>query len=459
MTVRGLGWERGGRPRRRTVGRRLRRGVAIGLAAVLCATGLAACADDGEGPVVTVLGSWTGAEADAFAEVVAPFERDTGIDVRYEGTRDVDAVLAARVDADNPPDLAALSSPGDLIGYARTNRLKPLDSVPGIADNDRAYAADWATLGEVDGVRVAVVVKAALKSLIWYNPETLAAHNLRPPATWAELTDTAEGLATAGIQPWCLGLASSSTSGWPGTDWIEDIVLARSGPAVYDRWTNGELAWTAPEIRAAWETWGELLAIGRTGSGENATEQAGPADPMAALLTGYDQAGKGLFASPPGCGLEHQASFAANWYRTAAAGTGFDFTAFPVFAEPEAMPRTGVPAREVGGDVMAMFDDTPQARQLITYLAGAEAQTLWVRAGSLSPNRNVPLTAYASDPVTQKIGRSLAEAEVIRFDASDRMPGPMRGAFHRAVLAFTANPANLDAILADLEQARLAAYS
>jgi len=107
---------------------------------------------------------------------------------------------------------------------------------------------------------------------------------------------------------------------------------------------------------------------------------------------------------------------------------------------------------------MAMFDDTPEARELITYLAGAEAQTRWVREGSLTANRDVPLSAYAADPVTQKIARSLAEADAIRFDASDRMPGPMRGAFLRAVLAYTANPANLDAILEDLEQARLAAY-
>ncbi|UGQ13718.1 ABC transporter substrate-binding protein [Yinghuangia sp. ASG 101] len=449
---------------RRSRARAARRVVAFGLAAVLAATGLVACSGGGEDRVVTVLGSWTGAEEDAFDKVVAPFERDTGIHVRYEGTRDVDAVLAARVDADNPPDLAALSSPGDLITYARTGRLKPLDAVPGIADNDKAYAADWARLGEVDGVRVAVVVKAALKSLVWYNPKTLAAHNLQPPESWTQLTAAARGLASAGITPWCIGLASSSTSGWPGTDWIEDIVLSRYGPAVYDQWTNGELAWNDPRIRTAWQTWGELLAAGRTDVPATAAPATtGPGNAMSALLTGYDKAGAGLFGTPPGCGLEHQASFAANWYRDAAQprvpGADFDFTAFPAYAEPGAGPRAEAPAREVGGDVMAMFDDTPEARQLITYLAGADAQTLWVEAGSLSANRNVPLTAYAADPVTQKIGRSLAEADVIRFDASDRMPGPMRGAFHRAILAFTANPTNLDAILADLEQTRLAAYT
>ncbi|NUU25188.1 MAG: extracellular solute-binding protein, partial [Streptomycetaceae bacterium] len=420
----------------------------------------AACTSDGDRKTVTVLGTWTGAEEDAFKRVVAPFERDTGIDVRYEGTRDVDAVLAARVEDGSPPDLAALSSPGDLLQYARAGRLTSLDTIPGLAENDRSYAADWAAIGRVAGVRVAVVVKAALKSLVWYDPKTLADHGLRPPSTWQELTDVSRRLAAAGISPWCVGLASSSASGWPGTDWIEDIVLARSGPEVYDRWTNGELRWDAPEIRAAWQTWGELLAAGRGTSDQNGAGTSSAA--MRALLTRYDQAGAGLVATPPRCGLEHQASFAAGWYAAApdgaASGTDFDFTAVPAFAAAGGTGAAATPTREVAGDVMAMFRDTPEARRLIAYLAGADAQTRWVQEGSLSPNRGVPLTAYPGDPVAQKLGRSLVEAEAIRFDASDRMPGPMRGAFYRAVLAYIANPANLDTILADLEQARAAAY-
>lgn len=437
---------------------RPRRGTALLLALAACAAGSAACAGGDDRPTVTVLGTWTGAEAKAFERVVAPFERRTGIDVRYEGTRDVDAVLAARVDDGSPPDLAALSSPGDLIRYARSGRLASLDTVPGLADSDRSYASDWVTLGRVDGKRVAVVVKAALKSLVWYDPRTLAERNLRPPATWSEMTNVARVLAQAGIQPWCVGLASSSASGWPGTDWIEDIMLSRYGPDVYDRWVDGVQPWTSDEVRGAWRTWGELLVIGATPG------SAGPDGAMSALLTPYDQAGAGLVAATPRCGLEHQASFAAAWYGAApdkpVSGVDYDFVPFPAF-QPPGISGTEAPAaatREVAGDVMAMFGDTPQARELIAYLAGTEAQTLWVREGSLSPNRGVPLTAYPSHPVAQGLAKALAESEAIRFDASDRMPGPMRGAFHRAVLAYIANPANLDAILADLEQARMSAY-
>ncbi|MDI2125220.1 ABC transporter substrate-binding protein [Yinghuangia seranimata] len=413
-----------------------------------------------------MLGSWTGAEADAFAGIVAPFERRTGIDVRYEGSRDVDAVLAARVQEGTPPELAALSSPGDLIRYARTGRIAPLDDIRELADTDKAYAPDWVTLGRVDGRRMAVVVKAALKSLLWYDPKVFADRSLKPPATWADMLAAARSFAAgpSPSAPWCLGLASSSASGWPGTDWIEDLVLARSGPDVYDRWVSGQLAWNSPEIEGAWKAWGDLLAAGRSGVvgvvGANGATGAGPS--LDALLTPYNKASPGLVAAPPACALDHQGSFASGWYAAAPGkpvpGVDFDFTAFP--AAPNAAGTTGRagPVREVAGDVMAMFHDTPEARQLLAYLAGTEAQTLWVRTGALSPNRGVPLTAYPATSVAQALGRTLAEAEAIRFDGSDLMPTAMRGAFYRAVLSYIADPSQLDHILEDLDQARLGAY-
>ena len=35
---------------------------------------------------------------------------------------------------------------------------------------------------------------------------------------------------------WCVGIESGAASGWPGTDWIEDIVLRQAGPDSYNQW-------------------------------------------------------------------------------------------------------------------------------------------------------------------------------------------------------------------------------
>jgi alpha-glucoside transport system substrate-binding protein len=36
-----------------------------------------------------------------------------------------------------------------------------------------------------------------------------------------------------GNTPWCIELESGAASGWPCTDWIEDIMLRTAGPEKY----------------------------------------------------------------------------------------------------------------------------------------------------------------------------------------------------------------------------------
>jgi len=400
--------------------------------------GPTACAR-GEGrEVVRVVGTWDGAERDAFLAVVAPFEKRTGIDVRYEGTRDVSAVVAARVEDGDPPEIAILSSPGDLLAYEKTNRLASLEEIR------PDYAAEWLTPGRVNGRQVAVLLKAALKSTIWFDTAKLASVGAPVPTTWNALVDTTAKLRAAGVTPWCLGLASSTTSGWPGTDWVEDLVLARSGPAVYDRWADGDFAWNSPEIRAAWQAWGALITPEGTIAGGT----------MNALLTDYAKASQVLGGDSSGCVFDHQGSFVSGAYAADPSrpvpGVTYDVMPFPGFGRPA--------PREVAGDLGALFHETPGARRLLAYLTTTEAQALWAESGtSLSPDPAVSASVYTDD-VTRRLAGELSSATSIRFDASDRMPATMRSAFQRAVLAYVSNPADLDRILGDLDQVRATAY-
>ncbi|MFE5328959.1 ABC transporter substrate-binding protein [Embleya sp. NPDC056575] len=408
-------------------------GVALLIGAALTPV---ACTTASPTRVVNVLGTWEDAEQRAFEDVVAPFERETGIDVRYKGTRDVAAVVAARVEEGDPPEIAVLSSPGDLLHYVKTNKLAPLDGVR------PQYAPEWLAPGQVNGRQMAVVLKAALKSTIWYNRAKLDSIHEPVPTTWEQLKSTTAKLRAAGTTPWCMGLASSSTSGWPGTDWVEDLVLARSGPDIYDTWVRGQLSWEAPEIRAAWQSWGELVT-------NQDSVQGGPIN---VLLSGFDKSEQVLDARG-GCVFDHQGSFVAGTYAARTppgAAPGYDTFAFPRFDTP--------PAREVAGDVAAMFHPTPAARDLLNYLTGTRAQALWVKSGTaLSPDRNVPPDAYRDD-VTRRLGTELAGARSIRFDGSDLMPTTMRSAFQRAVSAYVSDPSALDRVLDDLERVRATAY-
>ncbi|RIK29836.1 MAG: ABC transporter substrate-binding protein [Chloroflexi bacterium] len=396
------------------------------------------------GGTVSVLGTWGGSEQESFLAMVRPFEEATGTTIEYEGTRDLNAVLTTRVQGGNPPDLAGLPGPGQMAEFAADGHLVDLSDVLDLATMQEDYAQSWIDLASHDGRPVGIFIKAALKGLIWYNPNQYTGP--LPPESWDELQSWAAETAAAGTTPWCIGLESGAASGWPGTDWIEDIVLRQSGPDVYDQWYQGELPWTSPEIRSAFEAFGAIVTDPQMVFG----------GPLTALTLNFGNGGDALFTDPPGCYLHHQASFITDFFVTNFPDLQ-PVEDFNFFAFPDIDPQYSG-AVEAAGDLFGMFNDTPQARALLNYLTTPEAQAIWVqRGGALSPNRRVPEEAYP-DPLAQQAGQILTSADIVRFDASDLMPEAMNNAFWSAILEYVQNPGDLDRILENLDQVQQDAY-
>jgi len=171
------------------------------------------------GGQVSVLGTWGGSEQESFLAMVQPFEQATGVKVQYEGTRDLNAILTTRVQGGNPPDLAGLPGPGQMAELARANRLIDLSAILDQTALRDQYADDWLKLGSVDGKPVGIFIKTSLKGTIWYNPRQLSQFtNGTPPKTWDELMALSQRISDGGTTPWCIGLESGASSGWPGTE-------------------------------------------------------------------------------------------------------------------------------------------------------------------------------------------------------------------------------------------------
>ncbi|WP_424187078.1 ABC transporter substrate-binding protein [Actinokineospora sp. G85] len=420
----------------------IRRLVALAAAAALVAqVGLSGCAGGAEQDVVTVLGPWTGSEEVAFRRVLDDFQATTGFTARYEGTRAQNQVLRGDLQQGAPPDVAVLSNPAELARYAHSGELRPLDTVLG-AEATTAYSPQWLRLQRLGtGSVYAVAVKADLKSMVWYDPRVVA----RPePSTWDELVSTSRALTAAGRTPWCLGMGAPPNSGFPGTDWVEDILLHTAGPRAYRDWAAGGLAWTDPAVRAAWQRWGDLvLPPGAVRGGA-----------AAALLTTFADAGQAMVADPPGCAMDHLGSFAINGYADARrdGGSARPDTDFDFFPFPGAGDRG---PSEVAADLAGMFRDTPGARALMAYLASERGQRVWPSDGTTFSvhQRLVDQDLYRTD-VGRRIARTLARGAELCFDASDLMPSAMSSAFYQAVLEYLAHPDRLDTLLAELDRVR-----
>jgi alpha-glucoside transport system substrate-binding protein len=243
-----------------------------------------------------------------------------------------------------------------------------------------------------------------------------------------------------------MGLESGAASGWPGTDWIEDIILRTAGPEIYDKWVNHEIEWTNPLVYRAWEHFGKIarnqayLFGGTTG----------------ALTMNFGDSPAGLFTEPSGCFLHRQATFIQSFIRRSnpelVPAEDYDIFVFPPIDAKHGNPLLG------GGDLISAFKDTPEAKEFIEYLASAEAQEIWVGTlGKLGVNTKVDPAVYP-DPITAKAAKILAEAESFRFDGSDLMPAAVgSGSFWRGILDYVSGM-DLRTVLKRIEQSADEAY-
>jgi alpha-glucoside transport system substrate-binding protein len=410
--------------------------VALGLAIALAACQPSASQGAGE---VTVIGTWTDAEQESFLAMVAPWEEDSGFTVKYQGTRAINDILAAGIPTGVLPDLAGLPGPGQMAEYAAAGALKPLDDVLDTDTYVEETSPGLVSLGQVDDTTYGIFIKAALKGVIFYNT-ALHDYSDAPPATWDELVSM--GAANQGDAEalWCLGIESGDASGWPATDWIENILLRQAGPDVYNGWAAGEVAWTDPQIRAAFEVYMDVVE-NSFGGGTNA------------VATTFDLAGDPLFDDPPGCALFQQGSFMSGLGAFAELEAGADFNGFQF---PAINPDYAT-AVEGAGDLFGMFHDTEAAKSLMRYLVTAEAQDIWVeRGGALSANKNA--TSYPNDFEANN-GAAIANAEQFVFDASDQMPTAMNAAFWSNLVSLTSGSISIDEALEELQSVADEAYA
>ncbi|HEX4725165.1 MAG TPA: ABC transporter substrate-binding protein [Pseudonocardiaceae bacterium] len=440
----------------------------------LAIAGLPACASSAGDDTITLMSLWGGALQTWLVDhVLADFTKQTGIQVRYQlDTRAIDQDLESELQTGTQPDIAVLPSPGDLEAFAEQGALYPLDSA--LADQTGRYGQQWLSLETAvqpaDGGahKYALPIASGLKSLVWYDPNQLRqllgpTWNGALPTTWDQLTALTNAISAHGGIPWCMGMASTSTSGWPGTDWIEDILLHQSGPRVYEQWADGISSWQrTPQIAGALATFGSIVANGKNVDGGL----------DGALLTTFDQADTPMFPPPknqkkptdsppsPPCYLEHAASI-GDLDTSLVPGTDYDYFPFPTINSQYANTY------EVSGDFVAMFRQSPQAEKLIHYLAQDSTQKEWVQAdvqGLLSPDRDVTPSDYPN-PVTRRTEQLVSKASVLCFDGSDLMPPGVTTAFYQAVLTYLSDPQRYQdptrsaTLLGELDNSRAAADS
>lgn len=386
--------------------------------------------DGGEvGADFNLFGAPTGVEGEALQGFIDKYNEATGSSITYRGSDNFEQELRIAVDGGDPPAVAFTPQPASICDFADDGHLVSLEDMGfDIAEMEANHSAYWMGLGQcADGNHYGIPWFPNFKSIVFYHIPTFEEGGYEVPETYEDMVALSGQMVADGVTPWCFGFESGDATGWPGTDWIEDIYVRQNGAEAYQNWYEHEIPFDDPTVAAAFDTFGEIIL------GEGFV--LGGAENVVGVNFG-DSPGP-LFAEPAGCAMLKQGSFISNFFVDQPEYEEGEESEIGVFAFPTIGGNTGAMG---GGDTLMVFDDSSGAAQAVKDWITPEWQcTLASASGGgvaehgghgvagverLPGHKDVNLDCYESESAktfAEAITAAL-EANTFVFDASDLMP-------------------------------------
>ena len=229
------------------------------------------------------------------------------------------------------------------------------------------------------------------KSFVWYPKKAFDAAGYKVPTTWDELTALQDQIVADGDTPWCIGIESGAATGWPVTDWLEEMMLRTTSLENYDKWVTNELKFSSPEVKAAAEKVGDLFLDPKLVNGGAA----------GIVSTAFGDAPKAMFDRPaqvlaPPPGQLHHLVLPGRRQGRASTTTSSTCRA--------STRQYGSPVL-VAGDIWAAFSDRPEVMAVMEYFTKGEHLKTWMESGgAIAPQKDADLAWYG-DPTTAFVGQ------------------------------------------------------
>jgi alpha-glucoside transport system substrate-binding protein len=396
---------------------------------------------DYKGTKVTMFGPFVDADQVKFENSIKEFEEKTGIDIQYEGSKEFEATINIRVDGGNAPDIADFPQPGLLASIAKTGKVIDLTSVLDQAKLTANYNKSWLDMSNMDGkdgkIMAGIWNRSNVKSLVWYPKKQFDEAGYKVPETWDEMMTLTEQIAKDGDPAWAIGIESGAATGWPATDWVENIMLRTTTPENYDKWVKGELPFTSPEVKNAVEVMSKIWL--------NKDYVYGGAKSI--VTTSFGDAPAPMFNNPPKAWFNMLGNFITSFFpETAKVDVDYDW-----FYLPPIDPQYGKPVL-VAGDIYAMFNDRPEVRAVMEFFTTGESIKSWVQSGGvIAPMNDASLDWYTSES-DRRMAKLVQDASTLRFDGSDLMPGKVgAGTFWKGMTDYVSGTATLDQALEQIQ--------
>ena len=178
-------------------------------------------------------------EQQYFVEELNIIANELGIKIKYELVSDAETFII-----DNPnssSSIAIIPNPQGVVNLAERKLIYSLDDV--LVDNNsifNLYPNHLISIVSHEDSIYGGWTRLFPNSLIWYDISKFEQHNVKFDS-FETLLEGTKKIADNGISPWCANSESSASTGWVQTNWMEDVLLTKYGPKVYDKWSKLEI--------------------------------------------------------------------------------------------------------------------------------------------------------------------------------------------------------------------------
>ena len=196
-------------------------------------------------------------EQEYFEEELKIISEQLGIKIAYHVVLDPETYIVEN--ANNPSSIAILPNPQGVVNLAQKKLLHNLDDIN--IDETRIqdlYTKHLTSIVSHEEKIYAGWTRLFPNSLIWYDISKLNETNVQFES-FENLLEQTKQIADEGSSPWCANSESSSSTGWIQTNWLEDILLTKYGPEVYDKWSRLEIRASNIKIYSSLKIIGELI--------------------------------------------------------------------------------------------------------------------------------------------------------------------------------------------------------
>ena len=199
-------------------------------------------------PNDVVIGGPNFPQVEYFIEELNVISQELDIKIQYQTYNDIETYLI-----ENPNhslDLVLLPNPQGAVNLGQRGITVPLENIfeeAFLKENFSEHLISITT-SERDNLNYGAWFRVIPNSLVWYGVSKYEALGSPEFSNYEEMVNFTEENSSKDEPLWCLDIESGASTGWIATNWLEDTILHKYGPEVYDAWSQQDKLSSSEEV-------------------------------------------------------------------------------------------------------------------------------------------------------------------------------------------------------------------